>query len=145
MPRAFKSPRPDHWAISLEDKHSAYIRKTAGSSPASPTIWGRSIIGNAPHRQCEDYEFNSRRLHQFDRHHHKIRMFLETKHRTTFKAITWRVCAVVNSYVALQMFPDHGNLYKALIMNATGFFVFYFFERLWNRIQWGKIKIQTTP
>ena len=72
-------------------------------------------------------------------------MFLETKHRTTFKAITWRVCAVVNSYVALQMFPDHGNLYKALIMNATGFFVFYFFERLWNRIQWGKIKIQTTP
>ena len=68
-------------------------------------------------------------------------MFLETKPRTMTKAITWRVCAVLNSYVALVVFHKSGDLFKALLMNLTGFCVFYYFERTWNKIQWGKIKI----
>jgi len=68
-------------------------------------------------------------------------MFVETKPRTTTKAITWRVCAVVNSYIALLVFHESSDLMKAILMNVTGFFAFYYFERLWNRVQWGKIKI----
>jgi hypothetical protein len=65
-------------------------------------------------------------------------MYIETKKRSVTKAVTWRVCAVVNSYVTLVYFSNSGNLEKALLMNVSGFFVFYLFERVWNKIQWGK-------
>jgi hypothetical protein len=65
-------------------------------------------------------------------------MFTETKARTVTKSITWRVVATVNSYVTLVTFPSHGNLVKAVLMNISGFFAFYIFERVWNRIKWGK-------
>lgn len=65
-------------------------------------------------------------------------MYIETKKRSVTKAVTWRICAVVNSYLTLVYFSQSGNLEKALLMNVSGFFVFYIFERIWNRIQWGK-------
>ena len=65
-------------------------------------------------------------------------MFLETKPRTVTKGVTWRICATVNSYVTLVLFPLHGNLTKAILMNISGFIIFYVFERIWNKIQWGK-------
>jgi uncharacterized membrane protein len=64
---------------------------------------------------------------------------VETKKRTTFKTISWRIVAIANSWIILAIDIGHTNLEKALLMNATGFFVFYFFERLWSKVNYGRI------
>ena len=68
-------------------------------------------------------------------------MFQETKKRSVTKSLTWRICATLNSYLTLIYFHSTGDLTKAVLMNISGFFVFYIFERVWNVIKWGKIKL----
>ena len=65
----------------------------------------------------------------------------ETKTRSIVKTIVWRIIATLNSYLVLLYLNDSNkdNLYKAIFMNITGFFVYYFYERIWNLINWGKI------
>lgn len=65
----------------------------------------------------------------------------ETKTRSIIKTIIWRLIATLNSYFVLLYLNDSNrdNLYKAVYMNITGFFVYYFYERIWNFIKWGKI------
>ena len=67
----------------------------------------------------------------------------ETKIRTVVKTIIWRLIATLNSYFVLLYLNDSNkdNLYKAVFMNITGFFVYYFYERIWNFIKWGKSSI----
>jgi uncharacterized membrane protein len=67
-------------------------------------------------------------------------MFKETKKRTITKAITWRIIATLNSYIILILFVATGNVWKAILMNISGFFIFYTFERIWNKIKWEKVK-----
>lgn len=62
----------------------------------------------------------------------------ETKKRTTIKAITWRLVAILNSWVILTLSLTTSNFKNALLMNLTGFFAFYFFERVWSRINYGR-------
>lgn len=71
-------------------------------------------------------------------------MFIkETRKRTVFKSITWRMVAVINSWLILTMVQDpHSNFTKALVMNITGFLVFYLFERIWSKIKYGRIIIK---
>lgn len=71
-------------------------------------------------------------------------MFIkETKKRTVFKSITWRMVAVINSWVILTMVQDpHSNFTKALVMNITGFMIFYVFERIWTKIKYGRTIIK---
>jgi uncharacterized membrane protein len=63
---------------------------------------------------------------------------IETKTRTTVKAITWRLIAVVNSWAILSASIGQTNFQNAILMNITGFFAFYFFERLWSKISYGR-------
>ena len=65
----------------------------------------------------------------------------ESKTRTIVKTIIWRIIATLNSFFVLLYLNDSNkdNLYKAIFMNVTGFFVYYFYERIWNLIKWGKI------
>lgn len=46
--------------------------------------------------------------------------------------------AVLNSWVILSLSFSSSNLKNALLMNLTGFFAFYFFERLWSKIDYGR-------
>ena len=64
----------------------------------------------------------------------------ESKTRTVVKTIVWRLIATLNSFLVLLYLNDSNkdNLYKAVYMNVTGFFVYYFYERIWNFIKWGK-------
>ena len=64
----------------------------------------------------------------------------ETKIRSIIKTIVWRLIATLNSYFVLLYLNESSrdNLYKAVYMNITGFFVYYFYERIWNFIKWGK-------
>jgi hypothetical protein len=67
---------------------------------------------------------------------------METKIRSTIKTIIWRIFATLNSYLILICFNNltDANLKKAIYMNISGFFVYYFYERAWNSIKWGKIE-----
>ncbi len=60
---------------------------------------------------------------------------IETKKRTTIKAITWRLVAILNSWMILTLALSASNFTNALLMNLTGFFAFYFFERSWLTTQ----------
>jgi len=65
-------------------------------------------------------------------------MFVESKKRTISKTISWRIVAILNSFLVLSIEITEDNFLNALYMNITGFCVYYLFERIWNRIQWGK-------
>ena len=62
----------------------------------------------------------------------------ESKKRTLVKTISWRVVATLNSWIVLSVVMSGGNFTKAVIMNITGFVVFYFFERIWSKIKYGR-------
>ena len=65
-------------------------------------------------------------------------MFQETKNRSTKKAITWRLIALSNSWIVLSFGLTEKAFWNALIMNVTGMIMFYFHERIWNKIKLGK-------
>jgi len=67
-------------------------------------------------------------------------MFKETKKRSIFKSLSWRVVAVINSWTVLSLMLTKSNFWNAIIMNATGFIFFYIFERVWNKINYGKLE-----
>ena len=64
----------------------------------------------------------------------------ETKTRSLTKSVLWRLVATLNSFLVLVYFQTiiESNLGKAIMMNITGFFVYYSYERIWNIIKWGK-------
>jgi len=68
-------------------------------------------------------------------------MFSETKARSATKAILWRIVAVTNSFVISWFFFETilVALGAAVAMNVTGLFIYYLYERMWNRVGWGKI------
>ena len=68
-------------------------------------------------------------------------MFVETKKRTILKTFSWRIVAILNSFLVLTVNVTDNNFLNALYMNITGFIVYYFFERLWNKIKYGKQKL----
>jgi len=70
-----------------------------------------------------------------------MKLIRETKKRTIIKSILWRVVATLNSWMILSVIINGENIVKAIIMNVTGFFIFYFFERIWSKIRYGRIII----
>lgn len=66
-------------------------------------------------------------------------MISETRARSLAKTISWRIIATLNSFVILLLFPDSVAIIAAVLMNITGFIIYYLFERIWQRVRWGKI------
>jgi uncharacterized membrane protein len=67
-------------------------------------------------------------------------MFKETKKRSIFKSLSWRVVAVLNSWTVLSLMITKSNFWNAIIMNISGFIFFYIFERIWNKIKFGRVE-----
>ena len=67
-------------------------------------------------------------------------MYFETKTRSLTKTVVWRLIAIVNSFAILVSAISTQPLYNAVLMNITGFLVYYFYERAWDKISWGKVK-----
>ena len=63
---------------------------------------------------------------------------VETRKRHIAKSISWRVLATTNSFLVLSL-GFGGNLKNAIIMNITGMIVMYYFERIWSKIDYGRI------
>jgi uncharacterized membrane protein len=72
----------------------------------------------------------------------EVSQFHETRVRSLTKTISWRCCAVMNSFAVLTATTSSRPLTNAIAMNVTGFFVFYLFERIWNQIHWGRIPLK---
>ena len=65
-------------------------------------------------------------------------MHVETKKRSLIKAIIWRLIAIFNSFIVLLFSASRDPLESALLMNLTGFVIYFFYERGCNEISWGK-------
>ena len=65
-------------------------------------------------------------------------MFQETRSRSTKKSICWRFIAFTNSWIILAFGLTDLPFWNAVIMNVTGMVLFYFHERIWNKIQIGR-------
>ena len=46
--------------------------------------------------------------------------------------------AILNSYLILVCMITDEPMYNALLMNLTGFIVYYFYERVWDKIKKGR-------
>lgn len=63
---------------------------------------------------------------------------VETKKRTLFKTISWRVVAILNSFLVLTVNVTDSNFWNAIYMNITGFIIYYVFDRIWSKINYGR-------
>ena len=66
---------------------------------------------------------------------------LETRRRSLAKAISWRIlAAIITACVALAM--THQIEFAAkigLIDTAVKLFIYFFHERVWNKINYGRV------
>ncbi|MBI2449302.1 DUF2061 domain-containing protein [Candidatus Pacearchaeota archaeon] len=65
---------------------------------------------------------------------------IETKYRSLLKSIVWRILSVINGFIVAFIFLNefYQSLKISIIANITGFVLYYFHERFWNSIKWGK-------
>lgn len=64
--------------------------------------------------------------------------FKESRARSAYKAIGFRLLAFLNSWIILSLCVGLKGWLAALIMNCTGFVILYFYERIWNKVKFGK-------
>jgi len=62
------------------------------------------------------------------------------KSRSLVKSLTWRVVAMVSGFVTLYALSEDISLatIATLITNGVNFVAYYYHERVWNKIGWGK-------
>jgi len=57
----------------------------------------------------------------------------ESKKRSFKKTISWRLIAVINSYVVLASAYTDSPIWNAIFMNVVGAGLYYVHERVWNK------------
>ena len=67
--------------------------------------------------------------------------FVESKTRSFIKTFLWRIVAILNSYLILVCMFSDDPLNNALLMNLTGFFVYYFYARIWDKVKMGRYEV----
>jgi uncharacterized membrane protein len=67
--------------------------------------------------------------------------FVETKTRTLVRTVLWRVIATLITWIVFYIYTGKiGDSIEATIVAALlGITVHYIFERVWNRVRWGKV------
>jgi len=62
------------------------------------------------------------------------------KSRSLAKSLTWRVVALITTFITLYALSKDINMatIATLITNAVNFIAYYYHERIWNAIGWGK-------
>lgn len=66
--------------------------------------------------------------------------YSEQQRRSLSKVITWRICVTVTNFVGGYLASGSwkvglGVVSFALVVNSI---LYFFHERLWNRVNWGK-------
>lgn len=75
---------------------------------------------------------------------HRTRIFdMENSHRTLLKAFTWQLIGFVVMTIVNYFYM--GNLQSGLglsaLLTGIGLVSYYFHERLWARIRWGRYSV----
>jgi uncharacterized membrane protein len=67
-------------------------------------------------------------------------MMSVSKKRSFAKSLTWRVVALVTTFVTLYDLSKDINMatLATIITNAVNFVAYYYHERIWNAVRWGK-------
>ena len=62
------------------------------------------------------------------------------KSRSLAKSLTWRVVALITTFITLYALSKDMNMatMATLITNGVNFVAYYYHERIWNFINWGK-------
>jgi uncharacterized membrane protein len=62
------------------------------------------------------------------------------KSRSLAKSLTWRVVALITTFVTLYVLSKDINMatIATLITNGVNFVAYYYHERIWNSVRWGK-------
>jgi len=68
---------------------------------------------------------------------------IETRKRSLIKSITWRVICIITSIVTAYVLTGRIDVSVAIgtVYNAITMVLYYFHERLWNKLEWEKQKI----
>ena len=63
-----------------------------------------------------------------------------SKKRSFAKSLTWRVVALVTTFVTLYALSKDINMatLATIITNTVNFVAYYYHERIWNAVRWGK-------
>jgi len=63
-----------------------------------------------------------------------------TKSRSLAKSLTWRVVALITTFITLYALSKDINMatLATVITNAVNFVCYYYHERVWNAVKWGK-------
>ena len=62
------------------------------------------------------------------------------KSRSLAKSLTWRVVALITTFVTLYALSKDVSMstLATIITNGVNFVAYYYHERIWNSISWGK-------
>ena len=68
-------------------------------------------------------------------------MFRETKARTLVKTIVWRIVATLITWGVVYFYTGEltESIEITIVAAIIGMTAYYIYERIWNRIRWGKI------
>ena len=60
--------------------------------------------------------------------------------RSLVKSITWRVIALITTFISIYIITGKINfaLQGTVLTNIINFILYYWHERMWNKIQWGR-------
>jgi uncharacterized membrane protein len=62
------------------------------------------------------------------------------KSRSLAKSLTWRVVALLTTFITLYALSKDINMatIATIITNGVNFVAYYYHERIWNSVSWGK-------
>jgi uncharacterized membrane protein len=62
------------------------------------------------------------------------------KSRSLAKSLTWRVVALLTTFITLYALSKDINMatLATIITNGVNFIAYYYHERIWNAVSWGK-------
>jgi len=62
----------------------------------------------------------------------------ETKKRSIVKSITWRIVCIIVSFLTAYVLTSKLDIAAAIgtVYNVATMILYYFHERVWNRIKW---------
>jgi uncharacterized membrane protein len=72
---------------------------------------------------------------------------IDSRRRSLIKSITWRIICVVVSIITAYLLTGKIDVSVAIgtTYNAITMILYYFHERFWNKLEWGKQKLVTKP
>lgn len=67
--------------------------------------------------------------------------FLESNARSLTKTIVWRIVATFITWLVIYLFTGEilESVKVTLVAAIAGMVFYYFHERVWNKINWGKV------